>query len=169
MPADNTFATTGSGTPKAITKKDLAKAAAVLDAANIPSEGRFVIVPPSFAEDMRNIQEFTDASFFGRPNESLIGAASLPPSVFGFIPMVRTKLPKFDTNTGKPVPYDSTSGTAVESAIFWQQNSVAWEPSQVFEYSELQKPALLGSEFNFEIFTAAGRLRNTGVGMIHRG
>ena len=88
----------GAGTGTAITKAGFLQAIELLDVADVPSSGRFAIIPPQAKKDLLSLADFTYVQNIGRPTEIQKGKFG---SIFGIDIYVTSNMP--NDNTSYPV------------------------------------------------------------------
>lgn len=158
--AANIVRTTGTNTPanttgatgnrKRLILDDLMKAKSLMDDMDVPSEGRYILLPASMYNTLviDNKTEMMSADF---RSEATIKDGNVI-KVFGFNVHIRGKnnVPRY-SNAATPLRIlPSTGGAATDNAaaICWHQDFVARAKGAVKVYSDIDSPGYYGSIFS---------------------
>lgn len=143
--------TTGAtGNRKKLTLEDLMKAKSLMDDMDVPSDGRYILLPASMynALVLDNKTELMSADY---RSEATIKDGNVI-KVFGFNVYTRGKNNVLRySNAATPVRISpSTGGAATDNAaaICWHQNFVARAKGAVKVYSDIDSPGYYGSIFS---------------------
>lgn len=176
LPAANIFQTTGSATTdgkKALTYADLLKAKKILDKADIPQDGRKILITPEMESELANDSDIKDAGAFGvrtMDNGRVIRVA-------GFDVMVRssTVLYKLANATSQTLQSRDTTEVETNSATGYSQAAIAWHPMAVGRaktdprlFEDLDNPTYYGDIHSALWYGRGIRLKNDGVVSIVR-
>lgn len=164
------LAPSATGTRKAITLADISSAKAILDKANVPQEGRVLIMP----------SDIYNSHFLAINNVQVAnsyGSATLPSGVvnriFGFDIMIRPSVLVFD-NTGTPV-IKAVGDDGVPSAPAATDNMacLAYHPDFVSVakgdtkiYDNVGRAEYQGDTISAMVMHGASKLRTTGTGIV---
>lgn len=162
--ADRTATATGAtGVRKAITAQDILDARAVLDAADVPNDGRLMVIPSTMYNDLFAIDDFADASKFGLATvpQGMIGR------IYGIDVYMRSRVNSFLGADYSLIP-EGAAGAATHclGALLYHESYVRRAKGSTKIYMNIDEAAYYGS-----IFSAMGRLggsatRNDKVGIV---
>lgn len=161
---------TATGSRKMTTAADLTKLKAILDADNIPSSGRILLVPQyMYNVDILNISGIVQAYAFGSP----VMPNGVVARLMGFDIMIRSEVLVYD-NTGTPVikgiegdgTLTSPATTDQGAALAFHPNYVAVALGSITPYYNENRAEYFGSIFSAEIMHGASKLRNDQKGVV---
>lgn len=166
---------TATGSRKMTTIADLTKVKAILDADNVPSEGRILLIPSyMYNTDILNISGINQAYGFGSP----VLPEGVVSRLMGFDIMIRPDVLCFD-NTGTPViKAINGDGTLTSPATTDQGAAIAYHPAFVAKAlgsinsyydggsNGTGKPEYYGSLFSAEVMHGASKLYTSGKGIV---
>lgn len=110
-----------TGNRKRLTLDDLLKIQTKMDSDNIPQEGRFAVITPSFKEDMLRIPE-VKSSDFNKVKPLVSGSIG---EFLGITFYVRSRVNVYTTGgTLREYGSETTAATDCAGAIFWQRDKV---------------------------------------------
>lgn len=164
--ADGTsLAPSATGTRKKITLQDWIDAATVLDAQDIPMDGRFALVPSKMYNEMYAIDSFIDYQKRGVVDMLAKGIIG---EILGIKIYKRSRAGLY-TNAGTPVKVPvGTAGAATHNMaiLIWHQDSVARAEGGTKVYINPDKAEYVGGLFNARV-RAGGQIdREDGKGVV---
>lgn len=164
------LAPSATSTRLAITLADILKAKAILDEANVPAEGRILVMPSS----MYNGQLLAISDVY---SQQVYGQSALPSGVVnrihGFDIMVRPSVVVYD-NSGTPaLKAVDADGTPTTEATTDNMACLAFHPSFVCKamgttdvFYDEDKPEYYGSVFSALVMHGAAKLRTDQKGIV---
>lgn len=161
---------TATGSRKMTTISDITKVKAILDADNIPSSGRILLIPSyMYNVDLLNIAGIVQAYQFG----SAVAPNGVVARLMGFDIMIRSEVLVYD-NTGTPVLKAlNGDGTLTTPATTDQGAALAFHPAYVAvalgditPYYNENRAEYFGSIFSAEIMHGASKLRTDQKGVV---
>jgi hypothetical protein len=161
---------TATGNRKMATISDITKVKAILDADNIPSNGRILLIPAyMYNVDLLNIAGIVQAYQFG----SAVAPNGVVARLMGFDIMIRSEVLVYD-NTGTPVlkaingdgTLTSPATTDQGAAIAFHPNYVAVALGSITPYYNENRSEYFGSIFSAEIMHGASKLRTDQKGVV---
>lgn len=159
------LAPSATGTRKAITKEDIVKAAALFDRQNVPTTGRFLLLPSDMYYQLFSDAELLSGDYMNRSSQEMGVIAEL----YGFQIMKRSAVAIFDESatvyTKKAV---GAAGAATDSlgALAWQTNSVANALGDIKVFADEDKPEYYGSIFSALVMHGSTVTRNDEKGIV---
>lgn len=167
LPGGNILATSGPnvGNRNKLTLDDLLTVKRQMDKANVPDEGRCLLLPPELYGDLFSIEELINIEATGR--------ATLPKGVvaqvLGFNVLQRSYTPVYDGSLSlKPRSAGVTSNDRL-SAIAWSRYSVSRALGEVQLYERVDDPTYYGDIYSASVRAGGMRLRNEGVFVLVQG
>jgi len=156
-------APSASGTRKRVAKADFIAVNTIFNRMDVPTNGRFCVIPAEFLEDLLLIDGFVEADKIGRANliEGQIGR------LLGFDIFVRSSVGVY-TNDGTPVKKAlGAAGATADNlaALFWYKGWVNRAKGGIKVYSALDKPEYYGSMFSAMV-RAGGKIRKDKKGVV---
>lgn len=161
---------TATGSRKMTTISDVTKLKAILDADNIPQNGRILLVPQyMYNVDLLNISGIVQAYQFG----TAIAQSGVVARLMGFDIMIRSEVLVYD-NTATPVIKAITGAGALTSpattdqgaAIAFHPNYVCHALGTITPYYNENKAEYYGSLFSAEVMHGASKLRTDQKGIV---
>lgn len=166
---------TATGSRKMTTISDITKLKAILDADNIPQQGRILLVPQyMYNVDLLNISGIVQAYQFG----TAVAPSGVVARLMGFDIMIRSEVLVYD-NTGTPVikaingdgSLTSAAATDQGAAIAFHPNYVCHALGTITPYYNAGSngsglPEYYGSIFSAEVMHGASKLRTDQKGIV---
>jgi hypothetical protein len=152
------------------TISDITKVKAILDADNIPSSGRILLIPSyMYNVDLLNIAGIVQAYQFG----SAVAPNGVVARLMGFDIMIRSEVLVYD-NTGTPVlkalngdgTLTTPATTDQGAALAFHPNYVAVALGDITPYYNENRAEYFGSIFSAEIMHGASKLRTDQKGVV---
>lgn len=154
--AGNIVATTGTttrpgsapgatGNRKILIKDDVLKIKAAFDGADIPMDGRFLLLNAQMYADLLSDKDLLNRDFMLTPNLETGSVGR----IYGFEVYVRSLVGRYAT--ASTTPKDPTAANATTDnayALAWQQNFVRAAMGAVKVYADEDKPEYYGSVFS---------------------
>jgi hypothetical protein len=173
--ATNLPHSTATGNRKMITALDITAVKKILDADNIPQQGRILLVPQyMYNVDILNISGIIQAYAFGSP----VMPNGVVARLMGFDIMIRSEVLVYD-NTGTPVikaingdgSLTSAAATDQGAALAFHPNYVAHALGSITPYYNAGSngqglPEYYGSIFSAEVMHGASKLRTDQKGVV---
>ena len=144
-----------TGKRKAFTEKDLARAAAKMNKANVPHEGRYCIIE----SDMYNqLIDSLSANVLATFQQTVNLAEGVLGKLHGFNIMMRSSVLRFDAS-GKPKAPDAANAeTDNLAALCWQKDCVENATGETKPFSDIDSPQYYGDVFS-ALVKSGGRAR----------
>lgn len=145
-----------TGNRKRITKEDIIEARRRLNAANVPLQGRCMLINADMEADMLLIPEFTDASKIG---EAALKAGIIG-RILGFDVFVRSKVASYSSADSRKAFGAATATGDKAAALLWHPNAVRFAAGSVKVFADEDKPEYYGSVYSAMV-NAGGRIART--------
>jgi|GEM_PF-4015228 len=154
---------------KAITYKDLTKAKAIFDKANVPATGRKLLLDSDLLnqllEDDKISNMFYNANQFSTRNGIEHGPGVLG-VLAGFEILSRSAVATFsDAGTYKPFG-TATATTDRIGALAWHQAMAGASISPLDMFTQEKSPAYLADMYNFQVQLGGGKMRKDNIGVL---
>lgn len=153
-----------TGNRKKITKDDFLKAKRILDKDDVPTEGRYVLLPADMYNDLLEDGDILSSEKMGTANLSTGAVGRL----LGFEIYIRSKVLVFN-NAGTPVvklPTDAPATTDNAAAIFWHKNYVRRALGTVTVYASENDPLYYGTVLSAGARAGGRRSRTDEKGVV---
>jgi hypothetical protein len=167
LPTQNLLQSTGTnvGGKNRIVLDDLLRIKQRMDKANVPDEGRCLLLPPELYGDLFNIPEMLNIEAMGR--------TTLPKGVvaqvLGFNIVQRSYTPVYDDELAIKPRNANVAGTDRLSAVAWSRYSVSRALGEVQLYERVDDPTYYGDIYSASVRAGGIRLRNEGVYVLVQG
>ncbi len=161
---------TATGSRKMTTIADMTKLKSILDADNIPQQGRIFLAPQyMYNVDILNITGIVQAYQFG----TAIAPSGVVARLMGFDIMIRSEVLVYD-NTGTPVikaingdgSLTTPATTDQGAALAFHPNYVCHALGTIMPYYNENKAEYYGSLFSAEVMHGASKLRTDQKGIV---
>ncbi len=162
LPVNNMLLTTGEeqgdGT-RALALADVLALKRTMDKANLPYEGRYLLLPPELYAQLFTLPQLI--------NNEILGRTTLPEGVvarvLGFEVLQRSYTPSY-TAAGALKPKAAAPATGDRlSAVAWSRYSVSRALGEVALYENVNDPTYYGDVYSASVRAGGTRLRNSGV------
>lgn len=166
---------TATGSRKMLTISDITKLKAILDADNVPQNGRILLLPQyMYNVDLLNISNINQAYGFGKP----VLPDGVVAQLMGFDIMVRSEVLVYDNATPAVVKAINGDGSLTSAAATDQGAAIAFHPAYVAHAlgsitpyynsgsSGQGLPEYYGSLFSSEVMHGATKLRTAQTGVV---
>jgi hypothetical protein len=158
------FVSGATGTRKKVVLADILAAKRILDAQDVPQEGRVMVIPSEMYNDLLELEEITNAEKYGRANLP-DGAVN---RIYGFDIYLRSSVVSY-TNAATPVK--RAPGAAVDIAanagiLCYHENFVRRALGQVHVFTKEDDPNYYGSVFSAEAKAGGRRRYASGIGVV---
>ena len=158
----------GTGNRTLLTLLDISKAAAHLDAQEVPFEGRYLAIPSkmywSFVESNKAQLLSLDFNKGLTEQDIMMGVVS---KVYGFNIIVRSVTVVYATGGTTPKAYGAAAAaTDLYGAVGWQKDCVCNALGSIKTYFEADKPDYYGSVLSAEVLHASAKARIDKAGII---
>lgn len=153
-----------TGTRKLVTVADFIQAKRILDKDDVPTEGRFVILPSEMYNDLLSIGDVLTSEKMGSANL----ASGAVGRLLGFDIYIRSNVLTF-TNSATPVvklPSAATAATDNAAALFWQKDFVRRAIGETKVFANENDPQYYGSIFSAEVRAGGKRARLDEKGVV---
>lgn len=158
------FVSGATGNRKKVTLADILSAKRILDAQDVPQEGRVMVIPSEAYNDLLELDEITNAEKYGRANLPN-GAVN---RIYGFDIYLRSSVVSYDNATTpvKRAPDATVNVDANAGILCYHERFVRRALGQVYVFTKEDDPNYYGSVFSAEA-KAGGRKRYaTGIGVV---
>lgn len=161
---------TATGTRKVITLADIASARGILDADNVPSDGRVLLLgSQEYNSNFLAISNVQAAYAYGAP----VLPTGVVNKIFGFDIMLRPNVLVYDNTSTPVIKAVSADGTVTTPATTDFAGYLAYHPKYVAHalgaitsYYQENNPAYYGSIFSAEVMQGASKLRTDQKGIV---
>jgi hypothetical protein len=150
-------------TVKVLTKADILAAKLILDKENIPTSGRYLLLPPGMINDILLLDEFTRMDAYGKSNipDGWVGR------IFGFDVLTRTYVTSHVTSTyAIKDPEAATATTDLAGGIAFHRDMVRRANGSIKVFLNVDDPAYYGSIFSAAVRFGALAARNDKAGIV---
>jgi hypothetical protein len=161
LPAAQVLQTTGTlvGGKRQPLLADLIRIKREMDRANVPDDGRYLLMSPDLYNDLFNITDLLNAENMGR--ETLPNGVVA--QVLGFNVLKRSYTPIYDAALAVRPKGAAPAGTDRQSAIAWSRYSVSRALGEVSFFERVDDPTYYGDIYSAAVRAGGMRLRNSGV------
>lgn len=161
LPAGNVIQTTGTLTSgkRLITTNDIIALKNAMDKANIPDEGRYLLLPPDLYNQLFTSADMINAEIMGRHNLP----AGIITQVLGFNVLKRSYTPVYDNALAIKAKGAAPVATDRQSAVAWSRFAVSRALGQVELFEDLGSPTYYGDVYSTLVRAGGIRLRNEGM------
>jgi len=153
---------TATGNRKKFTLAELRKAETMMNAANLPMEGRVALFDAYMYEQLQellSVSQYRDFSSFINPATGVVGR------LYGFDIMTRSSVLRLNNSNVVKAPDAAEATTDRAGVLIWQETQVEKAAGDVIMYESLGDPTMYGDIYSF-LVRAGGRKRranNAGV------
>ena len=150
-------------TVKVLTKADILAAKLILDKENVPTSGRYLLLPPGMINDILLLDEFTRMDAYGKSNipDGWVGM------IFGFNVLTRTYITSHATSTYTiKDPEAATATTDLAGGIAFHRDFVRRANGEIKVFLDIDDPAYYGSIFSAAVRFGALAARNDKAGIV---
>jgi hypothetical protein len=152
-----------TGNRKAFKLADLRKAATLMNAANLPMEGRVALFDAymyeQLLEDLSPTQ-YRDFSSYMNVEEGIVGR------LFGFDIMQRSTVLRLSTSNVVKEPSAAAATTDKAGVLCWQETQVEKAVGNVDAYEDLKNPTMYGDIYSFALRAGGSKRRGSKIGTI---
>lgn len=152
-----------TGVRKAVTAKDILAGRAVMDRADIPQNGRVMVIPATMYNDLFEIDDFIDASKFGKAiqPEGFVGR------IYGIDVYMRSKVNSF-LGADYSLIAEGAAGAATHchGILMWQEGQVRRAKGSTKVYMNVDEAAYYGSIFSAMCRLGGSPTRNDKKGIV---
>jgi len=148
--------------PKALTKADILAGKLIQDRDNVPSMGRYLLIPPSMLGDILNLDEFTRMDAYGRSNipDGWVGR------IFGYDVIMRSRVVVYDATDDPKDPDAATAITDTSAALMWHPDSVRAALGSIQIFTDAGRAEWYGDLFSTAVRFGAIEARNDSKGIV---
>jgi hypothetical protein len=134
----------------------------IMDKDNVPSENRYMLIPPSMLADILAIDKFVEADKYGSSNVPMGWVGR----IYGMNVIMRSRTIVFDGSDAIKDTEAATAATDTSAAVIWHPMAVRTAIGSIKPFLSLNRP-----EFHGDIFSAAVRFgglaaRNDNKGIV---
>lgn len=150
-------------TAKVLTKADLLAAKLILDKENVPTTGRYLLLPPGMINDILLLDEFTRMDAYGKSNipDGWVGM------IFGMNVMTRSYVTSHATSTHViKDPEAATATTDLAGGMLFHRDFVRRANGDIKVFLDVDDPAYYGSIFSAAVRFGALAARNDYKGIV---
>lgn len=151
-----------TGNRKKMTLEDFLKAKRILDADDVPSEGRVVVIPSELYNDLLSLNAVISAD--------KLGSAALPSGavgrILGFDIYIRSKVLVFDATPAIVLPNAAGAAVNNHAALFYHPNFVRRALGPIKLYVDEDNPQFYGDIFSAEVRAGGSKARTDQKGVV---
>lgn len=139
------IASGATGTRKKITKADILKAKAIMDRMDVPSEGRYLLLPSDMYNDLLEDMDLLSSRYMPQGNLQ----TGTVDKLYGFEIYTRSQVGRYNLNNVNPKDPDASDAANDNAyAIAWHPMFVRAALGGVKVYADEDKPEYYGSVFS---------------------
>ena len=150
-------------TVKKLTKANLLAGKLILDKENVPTSGRYLLLPPGMINDILELDEFTRMDAYGKSNipDGWVGM------IFGMNVLTRSYVTSHVTSTyAIKDPEAATATTDLAGGILFHRDFVRRANGDIKVFLNIDDPAYYGSIFSAAVRFGALAARNDYKGIV---
>ncbi len=154
-----------AGTRNKLTVADLASVAKVLDEANVPDDGRVLILPPAMYYEIFTINDLIKSDIAGK----LTLPEGVAGRILGFDVIKRNGTVIYD-DTGTPILKAVGAASAGDDnfgGLAWHPEFVSFAKGAIKMFDNIDDPTLYGSVYSALVLAAGKKLRSDEAGIVN--
>jgi len=158
----------GTSTRLGLLLADIATAAAKLDEQDVPSTGRFLVIPAKMYWNFVTIEKASLLSIdYSKGLSDQDMAMGIVAKIYGFNIIIRSSAAVYATGGTTPKAVGASGATTDRfGAVGWQQDCVSNALGAVKAYFEADSPIFYGDIISAEVNHGAAKIRTDGYGIV---